>query len=47
MRIIQEARTKIHTGEQAGTGTSDAVHGDEANEEVDINDHYAKYLALN
>lgn len=46
MRIIQEARTKIHTGEQAGTGTSDAVHGDEANEEVDINDHFAKYLTL-
>ncbi|KAG4993263.1 hypothetical protein AAZX31_11G037900 [Glycine max] len=46
MQIIQEARTKIHTGEQAGTGTSDVVRGDEANEEVDINDHFAKYLTL-
>ncbi|KAL5168252.1 Serine/threonine-protein kinase SRK2A [Glycine soja] len=46
MQIIQEARTKIHTGEQAGTGTSDVVSGDEANEEVDINDHFAKYLTL-
>ncbi|KAL2348215.1 hypothetical protein Fmac_002215 [Flemingia macrophylla] len=47
MRIVQEARTKIQTSEQAGTGSSNAVHGgDEATEEVDSNGHYAQYLGL-
>lgn len=47
MRIVQEARTKIQTSEQAGTGSSsDALHGDETNEEVNVNDDYAKYLCL-
>jgi len=44
MKIIDEARTKIHTSEQTSTGSSNVVHGDEANEE--LNDHFTKYVAL-
>ncbi|KOM34029.1 hypothetical protein LR48_Vigan02g017900 [Vigna angularis] len=40
MQIIEEARTKIHTREQTSTGSSNVVHVDEANEEVE--DHFAK-----
>lgn len=44
MQIIEEARTKIHTREQTSTGSSNVVHVDEANEDVD--DHFAKNLVL-
>ncbi|WVZ12796.1 hypothetical protein V8G54_017326 [Vigna mungo] len=43
MQIIEEARTKVHTREQTSTGSSNVVHVDEANEEVD---HFVKNLVL-